>query len=125
MPNAVIHCIVDSYGDTRWYNALGALHRTDGPAFSSKLACHGGSNQWFMNGLRHREDGPAIEYYSGDRLWYLDGKNYSEVEFKHLTRYRGRVFKKKYLTCRGCGKKVEWIVGTSKRSYACIACRAL
>ena len=33
------------------------------------------------NGKRHREDGPAIEYPSGYKAWYLDGKKMTEEEF--------------------------------------------
>jgi hypothetical protein len=27
---------------------------------------------WYINGKRHREDGPAIEYSDGDKYWYID-----------------------------------------------------
>jgi len=26
-----------------------------------------GSRYWFLNVLHHREDGPAVEYYNGDK----------------------------------------------------------
>jgi hypothetical protein len=26
--------------------------------------------------IRHREDGPAIEYINGDKVWYLNGKRH-------------------------------------------------
>jgi hypothetical protein len=29
---------------------------------------------WYLNGQVHREDGPAVEYDSGDKYWYLNGK---------------------------------------------------
>ena len=28
---------------------------------------------WWLNGERHREDGPAIEYADGTREWYYKG----------------------------------------------------
>ena len=31
-----------------------------------------GDKHWYMNGERHREDGPAIEYADGDKYWYLN-----------------------------------------------------
>ena len=31
--------------------------------------------------IRHREDGPAIEYADGDKEWWVDDKNLSEQEF--------------------------------------------
>ena len=33
-----------------------------------------GSKFWFQNDERHRVDGPAIEYISGYRAWYLNGE---------------------------------------------------
>jgi hypothetical protein len=44
-----------------------------------------GTKEWFLNGKRHREDGPACEYASGNKFWYLNGKEYSEKEFKKKT----------------------------------------
>ena len=32
-----------------------------------------GDKEWHVNGLLHREDGPAIEYENGDKGWYLRG----------------------------------------------------
>jgi hypothetical protein len=29
---------------------------------------------WYLNGKRHRVDGPAIEYVNGDKVWYMFGK---------------------------------------------------
>jgi hypothetical protein len=34
--------------------------------FSDRIA-------WFKNGLRHRDDGPAIEYVDGNKAWYKNG----------------------------------------------------
>lgn len=28
---------------------------------------------WFVNGIRHRVNGPAIEYATGLKVWYLNG----------------------------------------------------
>ena len=33
-----------------------------------------GSKVWLVNGDYHREDGPAIEFPSGTKYWYLNGK---------------------------------------------------
>jgi len=38
----------------------------------------GGTKEWFLNGKRHREDGPAIEYASGTKAWFLNGKLHRE-----------------------------------------------
>ena len=37
-----------------------------------------GSKHWYLNGKRHREDGPAVEYANGDKSWYLNGKYHRE-----------------------------------------------
>jgi hypothetical protein len=37
-----------------------------------------GDKQWFLNGKRHREDGPAVEWANGDKVWYLAGKRHRE-----------------------------------------------
>jgi len=37
-----------------------------------------GSKEWFLNGKRHHEDGPAVEYANGYKAWYLNGKHHRE-----------------------------------------------
>jgi hypothetical protein len=32
-----------------------------------------GTKKWFWKGRLHREDGPAVEYPSGKKCWYLNG----------------------------------------------------
>jgi len=48
----------------------------------------GGSKHWYINGERHREDGPAIETSKGIKGWYINGKQYTEKEYKYKTRSR-------------------------------------
>ena len=66
-------------GTKNWY-LNGERHREDGPAveFTS------GTKMWFLNGKQHREDGPAHEWADGDRAWYLHGFKVSEEEFKEV-----------------------------------------
>ena len=33
-----------------------------------------GTKRWFLNGKYHREDGPAVEYPSGYKVWWLNDK---------------------------------------------------
>ena len=33
-----------------------------------------GTKEWYLNGKRHRKDGPAYEYANGTKGWYLNGK---------------------------------------------------
>ena len=42
-----------------------------------------GSKYWRLNGLYHREDGPAIEYPNGRKYWFLNGK---QVTWKEVFR---------------------------------------
>jgi len=44
-----------------------------------------GTKQWFLNGKRHREDGPAVEWADGDKEWFLDGKRLTEQEHRKAT----------------------------------------
>ena len=68
---------VNTYG-TRWYrNAMGQLHRDDGPA----VEWSNGTKSWYQNGLRHRTDGPAIEYSDGGKVWYINGEELTQAEF--------------------------------------------
>ena len=59
---------IDGRGTTRWRNADGLLHRTDGPAIVTAK----GDKGWFVNGKRHRTDGPARELVDGTREWWVD-----------------------------------------------------
>ena len=40
-----------------------------------------GDKLWCLNGRRHREDGPAVEWADGYKSWYLNGTSYTEKEF--------------------------------------------
>ena len=59
---------------TEWFNKKGQLHREDGPAVEYVT----GDKSWWINGKRHREDGHAIEYAIGDKLWYINGQLHRE-----------------------------------------------
>ena len=47
-----------------------------------------GTKEWYLNGERHREDGPAIEYDDGHKEWYLNGEHYTEEEFNAKTQVK-------------------------------------
>ena len=42
-----------------------------------------GNEIWYLNGLLHREDGPAYETVSGIKQWFTNGIQITEEEFKH------------------------------------------
>jgi hypothetical protein len=66
---------VKVYADGNKYWFLnGKRHREDGPA----IEMVNGSKSWWLNGKRHREDGPAIEYSNGYKYWYLKGQLHRE-----------------------------------------------
>lgn len=70
------------------YTLNGVPHREDGPAVIYK----DGTIHYFKNGKKHRTDGPATIYSQKVRslgirreLWAIDGKIYSFREFIKLT----------------------------------------
>jgi hypothetical protein len=40
-----------------------------------------GYRAWYQNGLRHRLDGPAVEYSDGINEYWIKGELYSKKEF--------------------------------------------
>ena len=68
--------VVNADGDKSWY-LNGKRHREDGPA----IECANGNKWWYLNDQLHREDGPAVEFASGTKWWYLNDKEISEQEF--------------------------------------------
>jgi len=44
--------------------------------------------EWYKNGERHREDGPAVEFVNGAKFWYLNSKVYLKKEWKNEMRRR-------------------------------------
>jgi endonuclease YncB( thermonuclease family) len=62
---------LDKNGTKRWW-MNGKRHRVDGPAVE-----WADGDKWWMNGKRHRVDGPAVEWADGDKWWCLDGNVYT------------------------------------------------
>ena len=69
----------------QWFNTcytfrrINTYHREDGPAIEQ----YNGDKYWFINGKLHREDGPAIEQYNGDKSWYINGKRHREPAIEY------------------------------------------
>jgi hypothetical protein len=57
---------------TEWF-FNGKRHREDGPA----IEWPDGTKSYWIKGKRHREDGPAIEWPDGSKEYYINGKEYS------------------------------------------------
>ena len=67
---------VDYIGTRRW-SLNGKLHREDGPA----VEYASGDKFWYLNGRCHREDGPAVERPNGYKSWYINDEQYTEEEY--------------------------------------------
>jgi len=52
-----------------FYNTEGQYHRDDGPA----VEWFSGSKEWWHNGKLHRIGGPAIDFKNGLREWWVCG----------------------------------------------------
>lgn len=63
-------------GVIRWYNAMGHLHSTKGPAYISPT----GTKCWYLDGRRHRIEGPAVER-PGQNEWWVHDRRFTEDEF--------------------------------------------
>ena len=61
---------VDAEGNKFWRLPNGKLHREDGPA----VEYANGAKLWYVNDKRHRIGGPAAEWANGDKWWYVNGK---------------------------------------------------
>ena len=66
-------CKTNANGDKEWW-LNGKRHREDGPA----VEWDNGNKEWWLNGELHREDGPAFDYVDGDKAWWLNGKLHRE-----------------------------------------------
>ena len=66
------YVIVNDRGYVYWYKdaKCTVLHRENGPAVEAP----DGRKEWFINGQRHREDGPAFIWDAGES-WFLHGVN--------------------------------------------------
>ena len=74
---------VSDDGSKHWY-LNGKRHREDGPA----CEWANGTKYWYLNGKVHRESGPAIEYVGGSKYWFLNGEQLSEAEFNARTKQK-------------------------------------
>ena len=52
------------------------------PKFTGCVVDARGNRAYFLNGKRHREDGPAVEWPNGYKVYWLYGEEYSYEEWK-------------------------------------------
>jgi len=79
-------CETDEDGDKRW-TLNGLLHREDGPA----LEYTNGSTLWYHHGALHRLDGPAEEWVNGYKYWWYQGERIScssQEEFERIIKLK-------------------------------------
>jgi hypothetical protein len=83
--------ICKTWGDGSYaYYVNGLLHREDGPAIEHP----DGTTAWYLKGNCHRIGGPAVEWPNGTKVWWLDDVRYSEeVYWKELFK-RGLITEK-------------------------------
>ena len=74
MKEQFIH--IDAHGTKRHCSdrEMRIRHREDGPA----VEYANGYKEWYLNGKCHREDGPAIDDANGYKEWYINGKLHRE-----------------------------------------------
>lgn len=65
--------VKDAQGNVQWWRN-GVRHREDGPA----IEYVDGTKEWLQHGVHHREDGPAIEYADGAKEWIVKNVRHRE-----------------------------------------------
>ena len=67
------HIAVYGFGNRYYRNNAGELHRDDGPAVEYTT----GDKFWYQNGRLHRTDGPAVELIVGGHMeWWQNGQRH-------------------------------------------------
>jgi len=75
---------IDPSGTIKYLNENWDYHQPNGPAYISKDSKY---KSWWINGQRHRLDGPAIERRDGTKSWYLNGNKIPVSSQEEFERY--------------------------------------
>jgi hypothetical protein len=67
-------CKVDEWGRKSWMLPNGNFHREDGPA----MEYSNGDKVWFLYGEIHRDNEPAVIYHDGEKRWYQHNRLHRE-----------------------------------------------
>lgn len=67
-PNNFTGIVISRDGTKEWFQN-GNRHREDGPA----IECAYGAKSYFINNKLHRLDGPSVEYPDGTKRWHING----------------------------------------------------
>lgn len=65
-------------GGLKQYYVDGVLHNLDGPA----VVHSDGTKKWYTRGQPHRDNGPSEEHPNGDMRWHRHGKLIKEMTKK-------------------------------------------
>lgn len=65
--------MIHANGSVKYY-VNGVRHREGGPA----CIYVNGTEKWYREGKRHRDDGPAATYPDGRRVWFVEGEKVRE-----------------------------------------------
>ena len=70
------YIFIDDYNNKFYFKdkEMRIFHREDGPAVEYQT----GSKVWYKNGLIHRENGPAFDGYNGSKEWWINGDRHRE-----------------------------------------------
>lgn len=72
--------VVEDFVYEWWVN--GKRHRENGPAVEYR---EDGAFEWWVDGKRHRVDGPAVKNADGSEEWWLNGVQVDEATVSSLT----------------------------------------
>ena len=89
--------VIDEQNTVRWYNEFNRVHREDGPA----VEYADGEKLWYQNDQLHREDGPAVEYTDGSKEWYLNDQLHREdgPAIEHINGDKSWYLQGKWIDC--------------------------
>jgi len=77
---------VSEFRTVCYYNSVGQIHRTDGPA----IIFVNGDKYWMVNEKRHRLNGPAVIWYTDTsssmpvQEWWINNKEYKKSKHNRL-----------------------------------------
>ena len=70
---------IDTEGNIFYQKKNVGWHREDGPAIEYIT----GYKAWYINNKRHREDGPAKIWSDGDSEYWLNDKYYTKEDWEY------------------------------------------
>lgn len=79
-----------SYGEEIWieyHDDLGRFHREDGPAAECIKGMDKGCKYYYIHGMVHRENGPAILENDYESYWF-NGIKYPFEDWKEIIKYK-------------------------------------